>query len=213
MTFDASHALRFINRARAASGLPALAELPFAGSVRVDERACVLARALQGEIGGSADPGWSERFVVRLGDQTRARAVAGLVGQPYNDRGEVLLPEPLVRLAVGFDRGLLGRRAATYVAPGQMSFDDLVPGVCQEPTRLDDSSPATRPHASAARPPRRGRAGAGCGPRAHHLRRPPGVGPAERGPGRNGCRPGRTVVMGTTGRRLVATPVQPAPSA
>jgi hypothetical protein len=125
MTFDASHALRFVNKARAASGLPALAELPFAGAARVDERACVLARALHAEIGGSADPAWNERFVVRLGDRARARAVAAAVGQSCNDRGEVLLPEPLVRLAVGFDRGLLGSRSARYVAPGQLSFDEL----------------------------------------------------------------------------------------
>ena len=117
MTFDASHALRFINRARAATGLPALTELPFTGAVRVDERACLLARALQAEVGGSADPRFRDHFVVRLGDQALARAVASRTGQPCNDRAEVLLPEPLARLAVAFDRGQVERRDARYVAP------------------------------------------------------------------------------------------------
>ena len=125
MIFDASHALRFINETRAATGLPSLTELPFTGAVRVDERGCLLARALQAEIGGSADQGFSGHFVVRLGDQVLARAVARRTGQPCNDRAEVLLPEPLARLAVAFDRGEVDRRDARYAAPGQLSFDDL----------------------------------------------------------------------------------------
>ena len=131
MIFDGSHALRFINQARAATGLPALTELPFTGAVRVDERGCLLARALQAEVGGSADPRFSDHFVVRLGDHALARAVAGRTGQPCNDRAEVLLPEPLARLAVAFDRGQVKRIGARYVAPGQLSFDDLEIDVCQ----------------------------------------------------------------------------------
>ena len=131
MIFDGSHALRFINQARAATGLPALTELPFTGAVRVDERGCLLARALQAEVGGSADPRFSDHFVVRLGDHALARAVAGRTGQPCNDRAEVLLPEPLARLAVAFDRGQVKRIGARYVPPGQLSFDDLEIDVCQ----------------------------------------------------------------------------------
>jgi hypothetical protein len=138
MTFDASHALRFVNRARAAGGLPALAELPFAGAVRVDERACVLARALRADVGGSDDPAWDGRFVVRLGDPAHARRIAAATGQPCNVRGEVLLPDSLARLAVGFDRGSVGRRGARYVSPGQLSFEDLVLRVVNgDPARLD----------------------------------------------------------------------------
>ena len=140
MTFDASHALRFINRARAAAGLPALSELPFTGAVRVDERACLLARALQAEVGGSADPRFRDHFVVRLGDQALARAVASRTGQPCNDHAEVLLPEPLARLAVAFDRGQLERRAARYVPLGQLSFDDLETAACQAVAVVSDSS-------------------------------------------------------------------------
>ena len=140
MTFDASHALRFINRARAATGLPALTELPFTGAVRVDERACLLARALQAEVGGSADPRFRDHFVVRLGDQALARAVASRTGQPCNDRAEVLLPEPLARLAVAFDRGQVERRGARYVALGQLSFDDLETAACQAAAVVGDSS-------------------------------------------------------------------------
>ena len=140
MTFDASHALRFINRARAATGLPALTELPFTGAVRVDERACLLARALQAEVGGSADPRFTDHFVVRLGDQTLARAVASRTGQPCNDHAEVLLPEPLARLAVAFDRGQVERRAARYVPLGQLSFDDLETAACQAVAVVSDSS-------------------------------------------------------------------------
>jgi hypothetical protein len=131
MTFDASHALRFVNRARAARGLPALAELPFAGAVRVDERACVLARALRAEVGGSDHPAWNGRFVMRVGDRADARRIATATGQPCNARGEVLLPDSLARLAVGFDRGSFGRRGARYVAPGQLCFEDLVLRVVQ----------------------------------------------------------------------------------
>ena len=139
MTFDASHALRFINRARAATGLPALSELPFTGAVRVDERACLLARALQAEVGGSADPRFRDGFVVRLGDWALARAVASRTGQPCNDRAEVLLPDPLARLAVAFDRGQVERRGARYVAPGQLSFDDLETAGCQAAAVVGDS--------------------------------------------------------------------------
>jgi hypothetical protein len=140
VTFDASHALRFINRARAATGLAALTELPFAGAVRVDERACLLARALQAEVGGSADPRFRDHFVVRLGDQELARAVASRTGQPCNDHAEVLLPEPLARLAVAFDRGQVERRDARYVAPGQLSFGDLETAACQAAAVVGDSS-------------------------------------------------------------------------
>ena len=140
MTFDASHALRFINRARAATGLPALTELPFTGAVRVDERACLLARALQAEVGGSVDPRFRDHFVVRLGDQALARAVASRTGQPCNDHAEVLLPEPLARLVVAFDRGQVERRDARYVAPGQLSFDDLETAACQAAAVVGDSS-------------------------------------------------------------------------
>jgi hypothetical protein len=138
MIFDGSHALRFINRARAATGLPALTELPFTGAVRMDERGCLLARALQAEVGGSADPRFSDHFVVRLGDHALARAVAGRTGQPCNDRAEVLLPEPLARLAVAFDRGQVKRIGARYVAPGQLSFDDLEIAVCQPAPAVGD---------------------------------------------------------------------------
>jgi hypothetical protein len=131
MIFDASHALRFINRARAAIGLPALTELSFTGAVRVDERACLLARALQAEVGGSTDPRFSDHLVVRLGTQALARAVATRTGQPCNNRAEVPLPEPLALLAVAFDRGRVQRRGARYVPPGQLSFDDLVTGDSQ----------------------------------------------------------------------------------
>jgi hypothetical protein len=68
---------------------------------------------------------------VRLGDHALARAVAGRTGQPCNDRAEVLLPEPLARLAVAFDRGQVKRIGARYLAPGQLSFDDLEIAVCQ----------------------------------------------------------------------------------
>ena len=169
MTFDASHALRFINRARAATGLPALTELPFTGAVRVDERACLLARALQAEVGGSADPRFRDHFVVRLGDQALARAVASRTGQPCNDHAEVLLPEPLARLAVAFDRGQVERRAARYVPLGQLSFDDLETAACQAVAVVSDSSaghstkaehrsspwPAPRDHSSSPTTPSR----------------------------------------------------------
>jgi hypothetical protein len=140
MTFDASHALRFINRARAATGLPALTELPFTAAVRLDERACLLARALQAEVGGSADPRFTDHFVVRLGDQALARAVASRTGQRCTDHAEVLLPEPLARLAAAFDRGQVKRRGARYVAPGQLSFEDLEAAVCQTAAMGGDSS-------------------------------------------------------------------------
>ena len=144
MTFDGSHALRFINQARAATGLPALTELPFTGAVRVDERACLLARALQAEVGGSADPRFSDHLVMRLGNQTLARAIASRTGQPCNDRAEVLLPDPLARLAVAFDRGQVKPRGATYVAPGQLSSDDLAGEI-----DLPPSLPQPRPRQSA----------------------------------------------------------------
>lgn len=175
MTFDASHALRFINQARAATGLPALTELPFTGAVRVDERACLLARALQAEVGGSTDPRFRDHFVMRLGDQAQARAVASRTGQPCTDHAEVLLPEPLARLAVAFDRGQVGPRGASYVPLGQLSFDDLEPNARQAAATVGDSSGgqvATGEHTISAAP--RGRAG---GQR----------------PGRNGRRPGRPV--------------------
>ena len=140
MIFDASHALLFINRARAAIGLAALTELPFNGAVRLDERACVLARALQAEVGGSADPRFSDHFVVRLGDQKLAQAVASRTGQPCNDHAEVLLPEPLARLAVAFDRGQVERRGARYVPLGQLYFDDLETAGCQAAPVVGDSS-------------------------------------------------------------------------
>jgi hypothetical protein len=138
MIFDASHALRFINRARAAIGLPALTELSFTGAVRVDERACLLARALEAEVGGSADPRFSDHLVMRLGDQALARAVAAWTGQPCNDRGEVPLPEALSRLAAAFDCGRVERRGARYVPAGQLSFDDL----CSAEHR-DDAAPSS----------------------------------------------------------------------
>ena len=176
MTFDASHALRFINRARAATGLPALTELPFTGAVRVDERACLLARALQAEVGGSADPRFRDHFVVRLGDQALARAVASRTGQPCNDHAEVLLPEPLARLAVAFDRGQVERRAARYVPLGQLSFDDLETAACQAVAVVSDSSAgheqalsAVHDHPSSAA--HGGRAG---GQRTRAERTPPG---------------------------------------
>ena len=139
MTFDASHALRFINRAREATGLPVLTELPFSGAVRVDERACLLARALQAEVGGSADPRFKDHFVVRLNDHAYARAVASRTGQPCNNHAEVLLPEPLARLAVAFDRGQVERRGARYVPLGQLSFDDLETAACQAAAVVGDS--------------------------------------------------------------------------
>ena len=148
MIFDASHALRFINETRAATGLPALTDLPFTGAVRVDERGCLLARALQAEIGGSADPGFSGHFVMRLGEQGLARAVARRTGQPCNDNAEVLLPEPLERLAVAFDRGQVEPRGARYVAFGQLSFDDLETSLGQAATDVGDSSAVTRPRES-----------------------------------------------------------------
>ena len=163
MIFDASHALRFINETRAATGLPALTELPFTGAVRVDERGCLLARALQAEIGGSEDPGFSGHFVMRLGDQGLARAVARRTGQPCNDNAEVLLPEPLERLAVAFDRGQVEPRGARYVAPGQLSFDDLETRVGQAATDVGNSSAVTRPRESTD--PRR--------PRTRGLATPP----------------------------------------
>jgi hypothetical protein len=124
----------------------------------VDERACVLARALDGEVGGSSDPAWSESFVVRLGDPARARAVAGAVGQPCNEHGEVLLPEPLVRLAVAFDRGVIRQRSARYVAPGQLSLFDDLDAACQEAADDDDSSRVHRLRGSKdVQPPRAGR--------------------------------------------------------
>ena len=185
MTFDASHALRFINRARAATGLPALTKLPFSGAVRVDERACLLARALQAEVGGSADPRFRDCFVVRLGDQALARAVASRTGQPCNDRAEVLLPEPLARLAVAFDRGQVERRDARYVALGQLSFDDLETAACQSAAVVDDSSAGHSTKAEHRSSPSRSRP-------VHTTRSPPptGAGPAVSGPGRNGRRPG-----------------------
>ena len=172
MTFDASHALRFINRARAATGLPALTELPFTGAVRVDERACLLARALQAEVGGSADPRFRDHFVVRLGDQALARAVASRTGQPCNDHAEVLLPEPLARLAVAFDRGQVERRAARYVPLGQLSFDDLETAACQAVAVVSDSSAGHEQALSAVHD-------------HHELRRP-------RGQGRRSADPGGT---------------------
>jgi hypothetical protein len=140
MTFDASHALRFINRARAATGLPALTALPFSGAVQLDERACLLARALHAEVGGSADPRFRHHFVMRLSDHAQARAVASRTGQPCNDRAEVLLPEPLTRLVVAFDRGQVERRDARYVAHGQLSLDDLGIASCQAAALVGDSS-------------------------------------------------------------------------
>jgi len=204
MTFDASYALRFINRARAASGLPALTELPFTGAVRVDERACVLARALQAEVGGSADPRFKDHFVVRLADQPLALAVAGRTGQPCNDRAEVLLPEPLARLAVAFDRGQVGRRDARYVTLGQLSFEDLETAAGQAAAVVGNSSagPSTKRPTGVHRWPaavarasgaRRWRRSSRRSRPVHHdtISAAHGAGPAVSGPGRNGPRPGR----------------------
>lgn len=125
MTFDATHTLRFVNLARAAMGLSPLASLPFAAAERVSEHACVLALALRAEVGASDEPSWNEYFVARFGDPVTAGLVGAATGRRFNDRGEVLLPEELANLAVGFDGGWITAGAARYLPAGQLCFDDL----------------------------------------------------------------------------------------
>lgn len=125
MTFDATHTLRFVNTARAAMGLAPLDLLPFLAAERVSERSCVLALALQAEVGGSADPVWDDYFVVRFPHMELAEAVGHATGQPFNGLGEVLLPEELANLAVGFDSGWITAANTHYLSRGQMCFEDL----------------------------------------------------------------------------------------
>src|SRR4051794_27211224 len=125
MSFDATYVLRFVNRARAAMGLDGLTELPFAGAVRADERACVLGRALGYEVGGSDDSAWDGQFVMRLPDRELAEAVAAATGQAFNSLGEVLLPDAITNLAVGFDHAWINASDARYLPQGQMCFEDL----------------------------------------------------------------------------------------
>jgi len=124
MTFDATHTLRFVNQARTAIGLRALDELSFLGAEPVTERGCVLARALLGEVGGSEHPAWDGAFVLRLADPALAEAIAAATGQPYH-AAEVMLPDELANLAVGFDHGSIGARDGRYLPAGQLCFDDL----------------------------------------------------------------------------------------
>ncbi len=124
MTFDATHILRFVNQARTAIGLRALDELSFLGAEPVSERGCVLARALLGEVGGSEHPAWDGAFVLRLADPALAEAIAAATGQPCH-AAEVMLPDELANLAVGFDHGSIGARDGRYLHVGQLCFDDL----------------------------------------------------------------------------------------
>jgi len=139
MTFDASHTLRFVNTARAAMAMPILEVLPFAGTHRVDERGCVLARALHCEVGTGLGLRWRHEFVLRFADPDLAAAVGAATGQPCQDR-EVLAPVELANLATGFDNGWITARDAWYAHAGQLCFEDLALRMI----------PCTRPVAPAA---------------------------------------------------------------
>lgn len=139
MTFDASHTLRFVNRARAAMALAALDALPFADARRLDERGCVLARALHCEVGTGLGLRWRHELVLRFADPDLAAAVGAATGQPCEDC-EVQAPQELANLATGFDNGWITARDAWYAPPGQLSFEDLALRMI----------PCTRPVAPAA---------------------------------------------------------------
>lgn len=102
--------LRFINQVRGVHELGMLRCLNLLGTDPFDEQRCVLAQALNCEVGGSANPTWdaAAHWVMRFDDLWTARTVGIVTEQEWlPDVFEVRLAERLVDFAVSAHHDLI----------------------------------------------------------------------------------------------------------
>jgi hypothetical protein len=108
MTDQGTQLLAAVNRVRAVQELEPLRCLTMLGAAVREEDGCVLAHAMQCEMGGASDPAWEAdgRWVLRFRDCWTARIVALELGREWEpEHFEVQAPELLVDFAVAFELG------------------------------------------------------------------------------------------------------------
>lgn len=110
--------LRFINQVRGVQELGSLRYLNLLGTDPFDEQNCVLAQALNCEVGGSANSTWdaAARWVMRFDDLWTTRTVGIVTEQEWlPDAFEVRLPDVLVDFAVSAQHHLIETDDQGYV--------------------------------------------------------------------------------------------------